>query len=218
MESDVFTYTNRRGVVYYVHETRTRRGVLRYLAKRSVQGALRELPAGLEVVESVNGQVSVRAARVRDILPLEESQVQQALETHERRHYRVEIKGRHIIIHEPLSDPDKMASVLSPFRSSMRDPDSAIARKLRETIGEAAWDRMIEAQQERIAGYVQEQMRFAPVLRFCLVEPKGRRFRVERMCYRGEGGWLGLAYGLTLAAACDRYVPLLGTEQMFEQF
>jgi hypothetical protein len=96
----MFSYTNRHGVAYYVHEMRTKAGTRRYVVNRTADGVLADLPAGMEIVENVNGQVSVRAAQARAILPLEERLVQQALTKHGREKYRVEVKGRNIIVHE----------------------------------------------------------------------------------------------------------------------
>ena len=217
MKAAVFSYTNRRGVTYYVHQMQTKHGARRYAAKRSAQGALPELPAGLEIVENVNGQVSVRVSRARDILPLEERLVQQALETHGRRDYRLETKGRDIIIHEPLSNVEEIADALSPtgvWGNLGLDLDKMMRRK----VGDAAWEEHLRQQKEQVRQDLQRRMRYGPVIRFRLDDPVQRRFSVERMCYLGEGGWLGLTFGMTLADACDRYMPLLGTEELFEEF
>jgi hypothetical protein len=113
----MFTYTNRRGVIYHVHEARTKAGARRYVVKRSAEGALAELPAGMEIVENVNGQVSVRAARERAILSLEERLVQQALAKHGREKYRVEVKGRDIVVYEPDFNADDVAESIHPMNA-----------------------------------------------------------------------------------------------------
>jgi hypothetical protein len=61
-------------------------------------------------------------------------------------------------------------------------------------------------------------MRYSPVLRFHLDDASRRLFSVERMGYSADGGWVWLKGAMTLAAACERYVPLLGTDEMFEEF
>ncbi|MFP4139250.1 MAG: hypothetical protein ACOCZU_05960 [Planctomycetota bacterium] len=45
---------------------------------------------------------------------------------------------------------------------------------------------------------------------------KTRLFAVERMTYRGDGGWLWLMRDRTLGEALEKYVPLLGTGELFE--
>lgn len=57
-----------------------------------------------------------------------------------------------------------------------------------------------------------------PVLRFRLDKGRRRLFSVERMSYSGDGGWLWLRSDMPLATASKRYVPLLGTDELFEEF
>lgn len=217
MMHTAFSYTNRVGDAYYVHETRTKRGACRYVMKRSAKGALPALPAGQEIVENVNGQVSIRTPRARDILPLEEQLVKQSLESHSRKDYRVEVKGRDIVIHEPLSNVEELAEILGP-RRALRGLRLDLDKAMRQKLGDAAWEEYLRQQKEHACEQLRRQMRYSPVMRFRLEDVKNRVFSVERMCYMGEGGWLRLAYDVTLAAACDRYVPLLGTEELFEEF
>ena len=215
----MFAYTNRRGVAYYVHEARTKTGARRYVVKRTSDGAMAELPPGLEIVENVNGQVSVRAARPRTILPLEESLVEEALVGHGRSTYRAEVKDRYIVIHAPDHDVHKMAELFDPGRAMDEFGfGPALDKMIREKVGDAAWEEYRRESKARAARDMERRMRYSPVLRFRLDEAEERRFSVERMCYRGEGGWLWLTDGMTLRAACERYVPLLGTDEMFEQF
>jgi hypothetical protein len=111
----MFSHTNRHGVAYYVHETRTKAGMRRYVVTRTADGALADLPAGMEIVENVNGQVSVRAARQPVIDPLEERVVQQALTKHSRERYRAKVKGWGIVILEPDFDADEVAESMHPM-------------------------------------------------------------------------------------------------------
>ncbi len=59
------SYTNVRGVAYYAHKIRTKKGDWRYVMKRDADGALRKLPEGMEVSENVNGRVYIRRERAR---------------------------------------------------------------------------------------------------------------------------------------------------------
>lgn len=213
----MFSYANRRGVAYYVHEARTKAGARRYVVKRTAEGALAELPAGLEIGENVNGQVSVRTARPRAILPLEERLVQQALAQHGREKYRVEVKDRYIIVHEPHYSVDEIAEAMDPMRAwGMLGP--TLDKVMRDQLGKTAWDDYLRQKKQDVRRKLERAMRYSPVLRFCLDDSSKRLFSVERMCYRGEGGWLWLKDRMPLAAACERYVPLLGTDDLFEEF
>jgi len=213
----MFTYTNRRGVTYYVHEAWTKTGARRYVAKRTAQGALAQLPAGREIVENVNGQVSVRAARPVTILPLEERLVQQVLAKHGREKYRVEVKGRDIIVYEPESDADELAEILNP-RRPLDALGKALDKMMLAKVGKAAWKQYLRQKKEQVRQGLERTMRYSPVLRFRMDDDERRRLSVERMSYRAEGGWLWLKSDMPLAAACERYVPLLGTDDMFEEF
>jgi len=213
----MLSYTNRRGVTYFVHEVRTRAGRRRYVAKRVRKGALAELPEGLEIAENVNGQVSVRAARPRAIPPEEEQAVREALERHERARWRVEVKDRDIIVHEPDYDLDGVTELLDPLAGwGVLGP--ALDAHMRKHVGDAAWDAERRRRKDEARRRLERRMRYSPVLRFRLDDPDRRLFSVERMCYRGEGGWLWLKTGLSLDDACNRYVPLLGTDEMYEEF
>jgi hypothetical protein len=112
----MFAHTNKRGVTYYVHEARMKAGARRYVVGRTANGALADLPACMEIVENVNGQVSGRAARAAAILPLEDRLVQQALAQHDRQKYRIEVKGGDITVYEPDSNADELAEILDPRR------------------------------------------------------------------------------------------------------
>jgi hypothetical protein len=213
----VFSYTNRRGVTYYVHESRTKTGARRYLVKRSARGALAECPAGMEIVESVNARVSIRKVRQRIILTLEEEQVRQALEKHGREEYRVEAKGRDLIVHEPDYDVEEIAELMDPL-AAWGPLAQELDRTMRRQMGAAACEKHRQQKRQRVRRHLQRTMRYSPVLRFRLEDPTQRLFAVERMSYRGHGGWLPLTAGQALAAACDRYVPLLGTDELFEEF
>lgn len=212
----MFTYTNKRGVKYYIHETRPKAGASRYVVKRTGDDALAELPVGMEIVENVNGQVSVRAARPGAILPVEERLVEQALQEHGREKYRVEIKGRHIIVHEPDRDADRIADVFDST-GVMDVLGQTLDRMMRQAVGDAAWEALRQQKREQVRQEIEQTMRYSPVLRFRLDDANRREFSVERMIYHDRGGWLWLKSDLPLAAACDRYVPLLGTEELFEE-
>lgn len=213
MSREPFTYTNWRGVPYYVHAAKTKHGRTRYMAKRSPDGALRDLPDGYEIAENVNGQVSVRKAKPRHILPLEEQLAEWMLKSYGRGEYRVEIKGRHIVIHEPNSDVDEIVEMMHSPDGML---DALLGNAIDNKFGPGAWQELRRRRMADTREQMQKNMRYSPVLRLCLEEPTKRLYGVERMCYIGDEGWLWLAGDLPLPEALERYVPLLGTEELFE--
>ena len=71
----MFSYANRKNVTYYLHMRRTAAGRTVYVMTRSSADALETVPPGMEIVENVNAQVSVRMRRKRIITAAEESLV-----------------------------------------------------------------------------------------------------------------------------------------------
>lgn len=60
-EPATFSYTNRHGETYYLHEGTTKTGKPRYFFAKTIrERALDNMPEGFEVAESVNAVVSVR--------------------------------------------------------------------------------------------------------------------------------------------------------------
>jgi hypothetical protein len=54
-------------------------------------------------------------------------------------------------------------------------------------------------------------------MRFQLVDKDQRLFAVERMTYRGEGGWHSLLWhGEALPELARKYLPHLGRDSFFE--
>ena len=67
-------YTSRHGVVYYLGATKTKTGKTRYvMARQPVGEPLPAVPEGHEIVESINGVVSVRKC-VPPLITAEERQ------------------------------------------------------------------------------------------------------------------------------------------------
>jgi hypothetical protein len=188
----VVTYTNRHGEPYYLHEGRTKTGKARYFVSKGVgDGALRAMPEGFEITESINGVVSVRRtdpsrghAPVGD---LEAVRSEVARHAHLRRCV-VEERGGEIFINEPEGGVDEAAlgTMAAAFFVSP------------ERMGEASTPR---------------RHRYRPVMRFSPDAPGV--YAVYRMTYRGQGGWHILSAG-PLAAMAKRFVAHIGKESFFE--
>ena len=212
-----FSYTNRKGVTYYVHATRTKTNRVRYAAKRTPAGALEAVPDGYEVVENVNGQVSVRKARPGEILLFEERLVSAALERLELSDYRLEVRPREIWVFEPTTDCDAVVDALiGPWASGTGDKlAEMLAQEMRRQLGDDLYGQFLEHQAAEIRERVEAGQRYEPVMRFILGDAESRTFEAHRMSYMGEGGWYPLAAG-PLARLAEEYLPHLGKESFYD--
>lgn len=101
----VFTYTNRHGEPYYLHQGRTKTGKARVFVAWTVgEGALDAMPSGFGITESVNGVVSVRRIDPsRPEVPLADLEIvrsEVARHEHLRRHV-VDGRDGEVFIQEP---------------------------------------------------------------------------------------------------------------------
>lgn len=188
------SYTNRKGQVYYLHVGRTKTGKRRYIVAKTIgAGALAELPAGFEIVESINAVVSVRriAPSASKVPELDLARVRAELAKHPRLHrYRADVVKGEIIVFEPLGGlPDEVARHLT---ASLQLAPFQIEQHRRE---------------------LDKRTHYAPVLGFAPIDDQ---YAVFRMTYRGDGGWSrALARG-PLGSLVPEYLKTLGTPAFFE--
>lgn len=183
------SYTNRKGRTYFLHARKTKAGKVRYVFARSVgEGAVDEIPDGYEVQENVNGLVSLAKARPRSISATEEEAVRSQLEELSLGVYRTEVKGDAIVVHEPQRSLDLL---LGP---SPQSPSVSRERLAEWARGGNYW----------------------PVLRIVLDDPGSRTFHVERMTYRGDGGWSWPLGSGKIEKLAKRYLSHLGKESFFD--
>jgi len=189
------THTNRRGVTYYLCQGTTKRGRARYYFSRVPRGtALAAVPNGYVVSESVNGIVSLSKARQSTFLPEEMAAVQNALTAHAKgRNYRVSVKKGSIEVYERIG----------------LSSDDLVRDFMKEGYVPRGGAKAFIAQREQHA-------QFTPILRFGLVEPRGRLFTVDRMTFRGDGGWLMVGRPAGLLQLLKTVIPALGTDAFFE--
>jgi len=188
-----FAYTNRKGRTFYLHRRRTKAGKSRHVFARTLgAGELDEVPAGYEVKENVNGVVSLAMARPQLITDLEKQAVQSAMAKLSLGGYRLEVRAKTVTVFEPdrrVEDINAILEGLSPFRRSAANAIEWVA-----------------------AGG------FGPVMRFILDDGPTRSFRVERMTYRGQGGWSHpLAEG-RIADLAKELLPHLGKESFYDLY
>ena len=207
-------YVNRKNVTYYPHLRRTKRGREVYVMTRTRRGALEQLPPGMEIVENVNAQVSMRVRRKRNITAEEESLVRAALETPELKSYRLEIKDREIIICEPRYDIDGAARSNSDlfYANPVRD---LVIQQAGIKAGGQELNVYLQQRREEARAALERDQNYEPVLKLTVSRQPGRRFIVERMKYTGEGGWR-YVNTVTLDEAVRKYIPTLGKDSFFE--
>jgi len=190
------TYTNRKGVLYYLCRSATRAGKLPYYFAREPKGEpVEEIPAGFKISENERGLVFLEHDWPSPIRPEEAAAVEAAVRRHpQARNYRVELKHDYIVILERTG------------------PDEKIIQALAERIAAV---RPVSPEQAQAA--LSGPARFAPVLRFTLADPHKRTFRAERWYYSGRGGWAELGpRAARLDRLADQLVPALGTTRFFD--
>jgi hypothetical protein len=195
--SPVASYRNRNGATYYLHEGLTKTGKPRYFVRKTVEdGARAALPDGFEFHESLNGVVSVRRTRGPSPIPAADFDLVRAeLARHPHlADYVAEIHDASILIFEPQdSGFSRMAGImpaeLQGFARELGLELTAAARRIR---------------------------RYEPVMRFDLsTKPQGL-YALQRMTYRGDGGWMLVDLG-PLKTLVDR-LAVLGTDAFFELY
>jgi len=192
------SYKNRKGVTYRLYRGQTRTGKPRYyfgLPAHSQGEPVMEFPPGFTISESVNGVVSLVKDRPSLIQPEEVAAVVAAVQQHPEAHrYRVAVKGNRIEVYEQVG-PDYNELVSELHIPGLSRP--GLAEELR-------------ALEER-------HVRYTPVLRLTLLDPKQRRFGAQRMSSLGGiDEWLELGQTGPVAKLARALIPTLGTEQFYE--
>jgi hypothetical protein len=193
------TYTNRKGVTYYLCQGATKTGKPRYYFAREPQGdPLEQIPEGYTISESGNGIVSLVKARPAQILPDKVAAVESAVRRHPKsRNYRVGIKQNRIEVYERVGpEVDDLAPIFREF--GVMEPGLT----------------------ERLQARLDQDAQFKPEMRFVLVDAEQRVFQAQRMCYRGSiDGFINLHGELgPVEELARRLVPALGTDEFFELF
>lgn len=192
------TYTNRKGVTYYLNRGTTRTGKPRYSFAREPKGEpVEQIPEGYEIRENVNGVVSLAQTRPQQILPDEVAVVEAALKRHRKPgNYRADVKGKRIVIYE-RAGPDMDA--LAPLIRALGGISEARQAHLQETLDLGA--------------------RFSPVMRFTLLDEQDRTFSAQRWCYSGSiDDWIDAGAVGPLKRLARKLIPKLGTEAFFDLY
>ena len=105
-------YTNRKQKVLTLYQKPNKKGTLRYyFSEKPSEGAtpVEQIPGGYEIYENVHSQVFLRKQKPALIFPNELALVKEIMDKHGgAKRYRVDVKGKQIIIYTPVEDVDFM--------------------------------------------------------------------------------------------------------------
>jgi hypothetical protein len=213
--------TNRMGKTYYLHAATTKKGATRYVMKTTRAGALDAVPDGMEIVEGPNGEVSARKIQAREINPLEIQLIEAKLAALGLRGYRVAEKGPHLTVYEPWRSAGDLQELADSLNGARMSELSILSRMFPDgnPFLDSARESVPRAELGRSDSRIDEMLdtsRVEPVLRFTLEDKAKRMFSVDRMTYRGSGGWHSLSWKMSLQKAAETYLKHLGKESFFE--
>jgi hypothetical protein len=192
------TYTNRKGIIYYLCRGRTKTGKPRYYFARQPKGEpVEEIPQGWEISESINGVVSLVKKRPTQILPQELTAVEAAIKRHpQSRNYRAAVKHNRIEVYElaGMSGSDLVAVFTQAGFGTSHLADQM--QDLQERYGQ-----------------------FTPVMRFILADAETRDFGAQRWCFRGSvDDWIDIGAFGPVDQLAQQLIPTLGTDRFFELY
>ena len=196
-QDSALAHTNRHGATYYLHQSKTKAGKLRYFVAKAIgAGAIQEMPPGFEFTESINGVVSIRrTARAPSRIPaadLDLVRTELSRHTHLRYH-AAEERRNEIVICEP--DNRLSADGVDSLAELCSGEPVLLARRLAD---------------------IRAKTRYWPVMKFAASAfGPPHSYVAYRMSYRGEGGWLHLSTG-PLSVLVRSYVRHIGTDRFFE--
>ena len=204
-----FSYTNRDGQMYYPHVVRRTDGREIHVMSTHPVDALRSLPDGYEVRESIHGQVFVRRKRPRAISTTEERLLRAALAQSQPYAYELDVNGSSATVYASAQDRKCFTESLdAEFADGFADAltDALAKRYPPELVA------MFRARRRR---HNTTRRRFFPLLRFVISDRTKRLFAVERVCFTGDSDWIRLET-LPLSAAVMKYLPHLGRDSFFD--
>lgn len=200
MDSTALRYENRMDDVYYLQEGSTPTGKPKYYAGRKLTGKpLAAMPDGYEFHERPEtAQVVVRKIPRSPITEIERRRAEDIV----RRasgltHFVVAVEGDALVVYTPSIDREEIDQLID------------------DLAGPGLWGgsaREAEFRERRI-----RHSQYIKMLRFELVDPDRRNYRVERWCFSGSiDNWIALAGSGPLEEVVARYASHLDQESFFE--
>ena len=187
-------YVNRKGQTYYLHESRTKTGKLRYYFSTKKGGELAdEIPEGYEIYEHPNAQVFLRKVRPKVITDDEVATVERVMQRlYGSPYYRLDVRGDALEVYLPDQDVKRFSNLLKVMP------------------GKGA-----SAVEDELSAF----LTYSAELRFVLVDEQEREFQTQRYCYFGSiDDWIDLGEPGELASLAERYVKHLKRGTLFELY
>lgn len=204
-----YSYTSSYGDTYYVHIVRLGKGRTRHVMRKQSDGALPALPAGYEVRENVQGQVTIRHSRPRLVTEDEQELLSSQLQRLRPSGYRLDVVGRAATVYASAQDHKCFTESLdAEFANGFADA-------LTKTLAGRYPPDLVAMFRARRKEEGAKRPRFYPLLRFVIQDTEQRLFAVERVCFTGDSAWLRLDV-LPLSAAMMKYLPHLGRDSFFD--
>jgi hypothetical protein len=186
------TYTNRKGMTYFLCRGTTKTGKPRYFFTRERKGeAIDAIPEGYRIEESVNGIVSLVKDRPRLIAPEEMAAIEAALKRHPKGgNYRLSVKHNQIVVYERLGpDVDRLNAIFGIFSPLNKGAEE----------------------------YLDRSAQYTPIMRFILDDPEKRDYHAERWCFRGSiDDWIYAGQSGEIETLARELIPTLGTDDFYE--
>lgn len=183
-------YTNGKGDTYYLKQSATKTGKVRYTFVKSAAspGLIDEIPEGYEIAESVNGNVNLRKIILPEITEEEQAIVQMILDSKSvEKTCKYDIKGDTITIY--YAQVPNIPGALFPGGKS---------------------------QQKELAQMLLSKARYEPMVKFELADSSSRTFIAYRMCFLGGTmEWMRLNNG-DLEGLSREYLPHIGKESFYK--
>lgn len=222
------SYINRIGHEYFVHQGVTKTGKPKYFASQKREGAIAQLPDGLVFGENINGMVTIQRPKPMLVPEAEIELVKQAVAKFKHlKSYRVESKGKAILIYEPMGmesikELAKMSSysMLADLQSMFGSTFDAAISKVAQDMGISVDDlkkadaHAAAEKRKKTVEHMIRNVQYDAVLKFTF-DPSLGEYQVERRCYRGEEQWLAVGYG-KLEKMLKKFVRHIGKESFFE--
>ena len=186
-------YENREGKVYHFRAKKTKLGKTTYVAStKSSPDDIERIPRGYEIYENADGQVFCRRKLVTNILPSEVACLKawkEKLEDKRQARVFIDVKKNEVVVY------------------SCEHPDVAGVR-----FGLLSGFPMMRMGSNRANELL---VHYDSNLKFVLDDSESRVYSVYRMCYRGEGEWMFLDFGM-LDVLAAKTMPHLELESFYE--
>ncbi len=187
-------HVNRKGKTYYLYQKQTKTGKLKYFFSTKSGGTpVDSIPEGYEIYENPNAQVFLRKITPKVFSEDELKIVEQGIKQYAKLEYfQIDVKQNAIVVYLPNQDVNSIKDLFARYSFGLLNNSEAENR-------------------------IFDNMSYSPMMRFVLEDQSERKFRVERMCFRGpEDHWWYLERGNDLGKLVKKYAKHLGQESFYD--